>query len=63
MTSTNTILAGLGVRKANPTEELSTDISDTLDAPQFQPKPGADLGNKLTEILGQSMSQMHSPMD
>lgn len=44
---------------------------DLLDAPQLKltsepkpmPKPGSELGNALNNILGQSFSKQHSPMD
>jgi hypothetical protein len=63
MASTNTILAILGDRKTNPTQELPNEVSDSLDAPRLTLKPGANMGKKLAEILGPSMTQQHSPMD
>jgi len=61
--STNRMLAKLGSLKTNPTDEPLGEVRDTIDAPQLKLKPGTDMGKKLAEILGPSMTQQHTPMD
>jgi hypothetical protein len=63
MASTDLILAILGERKSSPTEVLQNEVSESLDAPRLSLKPGADMSNELTRILGSSMSQQSTPMD